>query len=106
MAIRYQFSKDGEDILEVKSWVFGLFTRLDSTANRSAPIVAVEARLRVRIPPRRTAAAVPTVRSCFGNMVGVVEFHSVDLSNCWRVLSELCEAKGKVIQVKWAVPDN
>ncbi|KAM0974523.1 hypothetical protein EV1_017478 [Malus domestica] len=81
--------------LKVKSWVFGLFTRLDSAANRRAPIVAVEARLSVKNPPRSTAAAVPRVRSCFGNMGGGVSLGR--LSNSWRKRkwSQLCEAKAK-----------
>ncbi|KAM2120549.1 hypothetical protein FF1_017717 [Malus domestica] len=81
--------------LKVKSWLFGLFTRLDSAANRRAPIVAVEARLSVKNPPRSTAAAMPSVRSCFGNMGGGVSLGR--LSNSWRKRkwSQLCEAKAK-----------
>lgn len=58
--------------------MFGLYTLLDSTANRMAPIVAVEARLRVRNPPRITAAAFPTVCSGFG--IISFEFWSLEFS--------------------------
>lgn len=81
--------------VKMPRWVFGLLTLLDSVANRSAPIVAVEAKFSVKNPPTSTAATVHTVRSGFGIIFTGLEFRRVDFSNSWRAWSQFHEAKAK-----------